>query len=423
MVTNESMGRPIAEDRKEQYGIVPIEEEDATEVETDLKGVLEETDGVQPGAETARSASAISFAFCIAIFLAGVVFGWGGRSAWGSTFPSPSLSTSTLSSSHDFATTPRGSAVLKSLSSTLSSEGPLSALRKTSDLMETDMELLGSCHPIVHSLGRTAYSTLGFYRSLEGMLGTDDATLLRLCNAAFLHGVIELHLGSRGTKDEMMEEVRKIEVDVCQKMRNVHMGPWECRHGVGHGIIQYVRNEADQSALAEAVAACRDPDPSLTSLFWNSCENGLWMDYFASARMSLTGGTFDFDTAAPSLRVCNSLPGSDCVIYAATEYLLRRPGDYNGAIQWCVTAQSKSIASSTIENCVKGVGSQAAKENLGDFLPAETACLSAPTKNMRYSCMSLAFNYYTFSTGEISIPDSMCKNLNEFKSVCLNFPG
>ena len=69
--------------------------------------------------------------------------------------------------------------------------GPRRALARLSDLMDSDPQVESSCHPLAHNLGRAAYEAFGGHEgAFDGMVGTDDAGLVRLCNAAYLHGVI-----------------------------------------------------------------------------------------------------------------------------------------------------------------------------------------------------------------------------------------
>ena len=144
-------------------------------------------------------------------------------------------------------------------------------------------------------------------------------------------------------------------------------------YGVGHGVIQNFRVVKDQETLTEAVAAF-------------DCKNGLWIDHFASTRVS---GVLE----PSSLQVCTTIAqgASYCTIYAPTEYLLYYPTDYTGAIQF---ASKLLRITKWLQFCIEGVDRQAAKENLRDYLPAEEACMAAPTK-VPFPCFHQALNYYS----------------------------
>ena len=295
--------------------------------------------------------------------------------------------------------------------------GPLSALSQISDLMDADNAVNDNCHPIIHRLGRAAYREFGVESAFAGILGTNNDILLRLCNGAYLHGVIETHLKE---VDDPVEAALELDKNVCVPLHGVPKGMWECQHSIGHGFIQKIRNERDQQTIVDAIHICRRNkgfDIQLTM----SCENGVWMNCFAASRFE---GAFSFDmsSSSPSLELCvNSdidafVPG-DCALYAATEYLLHQPKDYEGAIQWCL-ADDNYLQ----KYCVEGVGMQTAKENLRDYQILEKACLTAP-KSYQPDCIKEGFMYQSFSTGESKMPQDLCNQVPHFMDDCLAFDG
>ena len=71
-------------------------------------------------------------------------------------------------------------------------------------------------------------------------------------------------------------------------------------------------------------------------------------------------------------------------------------------------------------NCVSGVGSQAAKENLHRFDRVEAACLLAPKKKQS-PCFQAALTYTFFADGRKKMPPSVCAQTKKFKSACLSW--
>mmetsp|Transcript_30129 Transcript_30129/g.63018 ORF Transcript_30129/g.63018 Transcript_30129/m.63018 type:complete len:418 (-) Transcript_30129:65-1318(-) len=324
--------------------------------------------------------------------------------------------------------------------------GPRLALTHLSELMESDVQIHSSCHPIAHNLGRAAYQYFdGLGAAYDGMIGTEDAHLLRLCNAAYLHGVIEFRLRDVVDTNDIASAAREIEESVCDKLTNVATGPWECRHGIGHGIIQRYRLDAEKDTIQKGIDACNQIS------FANDCENGLWMDHFAvsgnimamenrmmaadvvaagllGAKSSLGESQQGNDDLAiiqkrlelpplpPTLQIC-SLGTSefDCFTYAATQYLLVHPGDYIGALQYC-TDPSAGISEDEVGICVNGVGSQCAKEHMDDFSVVEEAC---QTLDDGRGCFMAALDYYRMSSAGRSPKDAgLCENLTRYKSLC-----
>jgi len=329
------------------------------------------------------------------------------------------------------------------LSSSVS--GPRRALTHLSELMENDSQIHSSCHPIAHNLGRAAYLYFGgLDAAYDGMVGTDDARLLRLCNAAYLHGVIEFQLRDVGDVNYLVSAASQIEEKVCKNMNNVPAGAWECRHGIGHGIIQRYRMDAEKSPIQKGVEACKQTASPV------DCENGLWMDHFAVSgniqsmenRMmasdvlmetltsfvdgSLQGNNdssniqerFRLPPLSPTLQICNlGTDDFDCFIYAVTEYLLVHPGDYVGALKYC-TNPSANITKSQINLCTQGVGTQCAKENMNDFSVVERVCETLELE-AGISCFRTAVSYYDTSSGGKRPRDAgVCKKVKRYHRYC-----
>ena len=324
----------------------------------------------------------------------------------------------------------------------LSFYGPRRSLTHLSELMKEDGQILSSCHPLAHNLGRVAYQFFGTMDgAFDAMVGTDDAHLLRLCNAAYLHGVIEYHLRSVSL-DDLASTAREIEDTVCSKLVNVNLGTWECHHGIGHGILQRHRMEGEKDVIEKSINSCSETSSAI------ECENGMWMDHFAvsgnilamETRMmaadvvlsELKGALATLGMQQPeiesrirlppfadSLQICNlSSSTFDCYIYAATEYLLAHPRDYVGAIEHC-TDPAANIGTSGVGVCINGVGTQCAKENMKDFSVVEEVCLTLPA-DQGASCFQSALIYFRTSTESESPKEAgLCDNLTQYKQLCL----
>lgn len=337
--------------------------------------------------------------------------------------------------------------------------GPRRALTRLSSLMESDAQVGSSCHPLAHNLGRAAYEAFGGHEgAFDGMIGTDDAELVRLCNAAYLHGVIEYHL-KETPPDRVVEEARSLQTSLCSRLTNVDKGEWECVHGIGHGIVQSHRGEhSETSVLRAALDSCRSILPGPQS---SACENGIWMDHFAvsgnilamDGRMMATdlvgamlaerssaggagkerewgdgpgepAGGWLASPKPATLRVCEELSSGDhmdCYIYLATQYLLVHPGDYAGSVDFCLET-SVEVSPRSRDLCVGGVGSQVGKENLSDFSVLERVCTAAGSRGHGYdrTCFQWGVSYYLMSTGRMPGVDGLCDGLDSrrFRDLC-----
>jgi hypothetical protein len=409
---------------KETYATVAHDEDgDDEEEAAGIDESMEEEqfhvpDGVQNSATThAQTTSRWKIALGLLIaFVAGLAIGnESSRNAAWSVMPlgissgSSSSNSSTEQSCGDAATvsygflqTTRGTQLQETLHEELMAQSPKIALQHMQVLMDEDDQIANSCHPLTHMLGRNALMELGFDQAWGGMVGTEDASLLRICNAAYMHGIIEHYLAA---SENLVEDVAMITDTICKKLTNVKDGVWECHHGVGHGIIQHYRTIKEKETLTQAIEACGN------TTFAKDCENGLWMDHFASTKVS---GMLE----PSSLHVCR-LSIADvwaCGTYSPTEYLLHHPRAYSEAVQFCLVGFIDDVRFSN--TCVKGVGTQAAKENIHDYWPVEVAGLTVP-ENLQSGFFHQALNYYKMSTGS-DIPTSMCENLVVFKDQCMD---
>jgi hypothetical protein len=399
---------------KETYATVANNDDNDDDEEANgLESMEEEEfnvpDGVQRATTHAQTTSRLTSALrLLIVFVAGLAIG--NVSNRNATSISSSSTSSTSESeecgdavpvSYGFLQTTRGTELEETLHKELMFQSPKVALLHMQFLMDEDDQVANSCHPLTHMLGRNALMELGFDAAWGGMVETPDAPLLRICNAAYMHGIIEHYLAA---SENLVEDVAMITNNICKNLTHVKDGVWECHHGVGHGIIQHYRNIKEQETLTQAIEACGN------TRFPKDCENGLWMDHFASTKVS---GMLE----PSSLHVC-SLSKADlwaCGTYSPTEYLLHYPRDYTGAVQFCLEGFSNDSGFSN--RCVKGVGMQAAKENIHDYWPVEEAGLTVP-ENLQWGYFKEAIHYYSMATGS-TIPASMCENLVVFKDQCM----
>lgn len=299
--------------------------------------------------------------------------------------------------------------MLESLEDSLKKDGPKFALSRVKDLLETNDQVASSCHPLTHMLGRASFEFYGFQQAFgDDLIGTDDASLLRICNAAFMHGIIEHYL--RDSDNNLLENVNMVNESICKRLNNVELGTWECRHGIGHGVLQYYRAQAKLQELQGALQECRNTQ------FVSDCENGLWMDHFASTNVGQ-------DLEPSSLQVCYTFATTSssgiCSLYSPTEFLLHHPRAYKDAIAFC--SEGLEDHAPLLHNCIKGVGMQAAKENLNDYRPVGVACQSAPTERDQTACFREALSYYHMTTGLAKVPKSVCEPLTIYKDLCQKF--
>ena len=222
-------------------------------------------------------------------------------------------------------------------------------------------------------------------------------------------------------------------------------------HGIGHGIIQRYRSESQIDIIKKSMQTCKEMsaiDGGLSNLV-KECENGMWMDHFATSGNILamesqfmaidavedelkavllhlddshSSETIEsrFQTPLPSeLQVCAlASTDFDCFMYAASEYLLVNPRDYNGAFQYCQNVESSGITADQSLICINGAAQQCAKENMDDFTVVEKFCQGLNNEMDGKICFRYALNYFSMSTGDSNLGSELCNSLSHYKTVC-----
>ena len=370
----------------------------------------------------------------------------------------PSQTTS-AAVSYSFIKTDKGQQTLNELLQLLETNGPREVLLEVGALMEEDAQIAASCHPLTHRIGRRAFQLYGFEDAFGDLPGSPDDSLLHTCNAAYMHGIIEHYLLNSTSLTSLHQDAAHVEETLCGVLNEgVEQGvlttlPWECRHGIGHGILQQLQHTADYETLKSSLSVCANSCSFVQGMpakdchvYARTCQNGVWMDYFTSS-VALTGMTVD-----PKLtQICTSMPGNmitdDCFYYAPTAFLLHNPQEYAAAIDWCIEGfgwtrhevedaysdEDDAASNSTtrvarnqhLEACIDGVGGQVAKENLSTLLPVQETCLTAPSTKLQLSCFTVGLTYHTLSSGKVKFDKEICDTVTneEFLQSCLDHSG
>eukprot|EP00439_Symbiodinium_sp_Y106_P073500 s2612_g13.t2 len=350
--------------------------------------------------------------------------------------------------SYGFVYTEEGTTILEDLLQLVRRDGTRQALMKAEKLLKQNRHFLDACHPLLHRLGRTLYFEAGkdgLVNVLGSLLSFDenarreaaalvssgstsspdsakpgaaasrqDVQLLMVCNAAYLHGAIELFLSKAGSAGHFEAATRFVASHVCQRMGSDFRPPWECYHGVGHGVVQYFRDVSTRQGLKQSLQASTVVRGQHATLW-----NGIWMDHFASTTVS----GHDADDAQGALSVCtdanagNGQGKGDCYMYSPTAFLLHRSRSYVEALRWCEKGCSGRSRGCLI-GCTNGVGMQTFKENLDNLRLVEKVCKAAQP-GLESGCMHGAYGYYSFAFGR-KVPKELCQTIRDAGSCFEN---
>jgi hypothetical protein len=269
-------------------------------------------------------------------------------------------------------------------------ENPKAALALLRTKMEERPRVVSVCHALTHEVGHAAYDKYkGFPQAMQHL---DE-----LCNAGYMHGVIEHLLED---SPEAMQSLPSL----CDLYRNGSLQAWECQHGIGHGLMFVSEND-----LPASLKGC---DVLKTVAARDACRNGVFMENFA-ADDALHHSRF-VSRETPRFP-CESQADADkgnCYIYAPTYFLSQNPGSYEDALGWCLKAELQMRGA-----CISGVGSEAMKQNIDDPDLVQRVCDSAGDFERECSAgmIDLAMRHY----GSLETSQKFCDSLwSENRELC-----
>ncbi len=224
----------------------------------------------------------------------------------------------------------------------LEEKGVRAALDELTRIAKSDTELAGQCHGLAHGIGHEALEHEGFEKALTF---EDD-----ICGSGYLHGVIESHFA-----ETPEDKIPALFAKTCPPQSG------KCFHGLGHGAMAVYDNDIERSLVL-----CHSLKEGFQKI---QCAEGVFMEHFASDGSAHPSALLDPEDPYKACRGQSDADRGVCAFYAP-RYLLRlNPGAYAEAVDWCRLIDEPSQPA-----CIKGIGSAAMKEHVGDPEIAIAAC-------------------------------------------------
>lgn len=256
-----------------------------------------------------------------------------------------------------------------------------------------DNRLANVCHQLVHDIGHRAYEKYGDFGI--AMQYADVS-----CNVGYIHGVAETHFDHI---DDIKNEVKTI----CASYLPDKTIGWECRHGIGHGLMWATDNDVNES-----LKYC-DTFDDKNAL--QACYTGVFMENFNTNELYHPSEFLDSENPFTLCENIGNKYKSDCNHYAIHYYIRANGNDFQKGLARC--AETKYFAR---EDCASGVGDLAIKENINKPKDIEKMCMTAKTTNMQSSCIRGMTGLYTNHYGSVEKGMEMCSTLEmENKGICL----
>ena len=273
----------------------------------------------------------------------------------------------------------RYDAVVAETQSIVRKDDPGAALDRLHAILEDEPELESLCHGLVHEVGHAAYEKYGF----EDALRYEDD----LCGSGYIHGIVETHL-------DRVRDIEAVLRTICDPDAP------KCFHGIGHGLMYKLDND-----LPKSVALCGTLDKGFQRI---QCAEGVFMETYDSETRFHASDYLKEDDPFFACRGLDPVNEGVCAFYAPRYFLKVHPGDYDAAIAWCMD----DVPDGPRDACVKGVGDNAMKRNIGKAGFPESVCMKVPAEKRRY-CIEGMVSYLIVHEAKSSAGEALCPTLRE----------
>lgn len=216
---------------------------------------------------------------------------------------------------------------------------PKDAIRALREESLQDSKVSALCHDVLHRIGQTAYRKYGSFK---------EATKFQsdYCNSGYIHGVFESYFSS--TDNPLAGLVG--ECDEYASFGGRLFDLWQCRHGVGHGLMYLTGGDLDKS-----LELCEE---GLGNKGGPSCQNGVYMEVFNLEVLAKENRYVDRKN--PFL-TCSTrdVSKTDCYFYIPTYLSQTKRIEFSDIFEECDNAELGYK-----DSCIQGVGAEAMKRNM-----------------------------------------------------------
>ena len=193
----------------------------------------------------------------------------------------------------------------------INEKNPTEAIEMLQEKIDIDPKIERSCHGLAHEIGRYAFAKYGF---TEALIYQDD-----ICGTGYIHGIIEAYFVKVDNPEEAV-------LAACS-MGTLHDQIGKCRHGVGHGLMFYSKNDV--------TASLKNCDLFTDAPGRIQCAEGVFMENFNSDERFHTSKYLDTKNPFYPCDRQTNFYKDPCYFYAPDYYLILHDRDYKGAIELC----------------------------------------------------------------------------------------
>lgn len=244
----------------------------------------------------------------------------------------------------------------------------------------------------------------------EGLYMMEGNKSMVICDSFFAYGCYHGFIIS-ALEDKGLSIIPTLNT-ICKK----YAGTLEtgCRHGIGHGLIEYLGH----TQLEKALSVCS----SIQRITPLGCTQGVFMEYNQPAMAAKTNiflNTRKLENEKALFEPCRSLPDkyqTSCYYEQSQWWILVLHNDYQKVGSLCNTL----IPSKVRRSCFMGVGTIVAQTTKYDVAKTTRACDSMPEMADVIDCRATAAWVFRVNPHYTKQAVLLCKGLSEQeKNICL----
>jgi hypothetical protein len=216
------------------------------------------------------------------------------------------------------------------------------------DYMVVRRELVRkNCHRIVHVIGSAAFERYGRDVAKTFSLGSSA------CASGYYHGILERAFDGVNTRRKLVEVARELCVTLETRRRGLF--DYQCRHGLGHGLM--IQTGYD---LPVALATCAELETR-----WDDavCTGGVFMENVSTRFGFRSAWLSDEDPFYPCARVSGHHKRT-CYLRSSVRLLTLNGNDFAAAARTC-----RGLVPRWATACQRGLGREAIEQS--NYRPAE----------------------------------------------------
>lgn len=282
----------------------------------------------------------------------------------------------------------------------VNNHGATAAQSELSQLIKTDKYVESQCHPIAHTMGRTAYKKYG---------SVPDATkyATEVCWSGYYHGVMEAYMG-KFDDNKLMAAMPNICRQTPGKLYSFDY--YNCVHGLGHGVT--IRFDND---IFKALPFC---DAIGDDKNWEqeSCYSGVFMQNIVIDGVAHTSKDLKADDPIYPCDAVKYQQKNPCYLIVTSHILAANGYNYVAGFQAC-----DKVEDPFQHTCYQSMGRAISGNFLLNTQQIISHCNEGTTASLIPDCYVGAVKNDVFNDRNTIKGNELCGNSpSEYKNACVS---